>query len=84
LPNLKDDEGNDEPEVYLNSMPSQAFPPFMYYDNDTQTISFTPHSIWYQGHTYYFVIVVKEQNSDSVLYPYYCTVQMLGTQVDPE
>lgn len=30
------------------------------------------------------MIVVKEQNSDSVLYPYYCTVQMLGTQVDPE
>ena len=84
LPPLVDDEGNDTPEVYITEMPNQPYPPFMYYDNDTQTIIYTPHSIWYQGKTYYFIIVVKEQNSDSVMYPYYCTVKMSGVTVDPD
>jgi len=84
LPQLVDDEGNDIPEVYIEKMDNQEFPPFLYYDNNTQTLTFTPHSIWYQGITYYFIIVVKEQNSDSVFYPYYCTVKMSGVKIDPE
>jgi hypothetical protein len=84
LPNLKDEEGNDTPELYVNSMPSQPFPPFLYYDNDTTTLAFTPQSIWFTGYTYYFVIVVKEKNSDSVVYPYFCTIKMGGVSVNPE
>lgn len=64
-------------------MTSQPYPPFLYYDNDTQTLLFTPHSKWYQGITYYFVIVVKEKNSDSVFYPYYATVKISGEKLDP-
>jgi hypothetical protein len=60
LPNLVDAEKNDEPDLYIANMTSQPFPPFLYYNNDTQTLKFTPHSIWYQGMTYYFVIIVKE------------------------
>ena len=33
------------------------------------------------GQTYYFTIVVKETNSDSVKYVYYCTLKMLGTVI---
>jgi len=83
LPDLKDAEDNDDSEVYVNSMPNQEYPPFLYYNNDTRTLTFTPHSQWYQGITYYFIIMVKEVNSDTVFYPYYCTVKMLGTKLDP-
>jgi hypothetical protein len=84
LPALKDDEGNDEPELYIANMTSQPFPPFLFFNNDTNTLKFTPHSIWYQGMTYYFIIIVKEKHSDSVFYPYYCTVKMSGAKVNPE
>jgi len=47
LPELKDEEGNDTPELFINRMPDQEYPPFMAYENDTQTLIFTPHSIWY-------------------------------------
>lgn len=84
LPELKDAEGNDVPELIIQNMTAQPYPPFLYYDNETQTLIFTPHSIWYQGNTYYFVILVKETHSDSVEYPYYCTVKMSGVKIDPE
>lgn len=83
LPELKDEEGNDEPELYISEMPEE-YPPFLAYENDTQTLIFTPHSIWYQGKTYYFRITVKEKNSNSVSYPYFCTVKVSGVKIDPE
>ena len=64
-------------------MNEQDYPPFLFFDNNTNTIVFRPDSIWYQGRSYYFRIVVKEANSDSVLYPYYCTIKMSGTILDP-
>jgi len=36
LPAFKDPEGNDEGEVYINSMENQAFPEFVTYNNDTK------------------------------------------------
>lgn len=30
------------------------------------------------------MIVVKEKNSDSVMYPYFCTIKMCGSNVNPE
>ena len=44
----------------------------------------TPDSKWYQGMTYYFTIVVKETNSDTVLYPYYCAVTVNGEKLSQE
>jgi hypothetical protein len=35
-----------------------------------------------QGRTYYFSIVVKEKNSDSVKYPYFCTIKVKGEIVE--
>jgi len=84
LPDLKDEEGNDEPEFYIANMTTQPFPPFLYFNNQTKSLKFTPHSVWYQGHTYYFIIIVKEKHSDSVFYPYYCTVKMSGVKINPE
>lgn len=84
LPALKDEEGNDEPELYIANMTSQPFPPFLYFNNDTNSLKFSPHSVWYQGQTYYFIIIVKEKHSDSVFYPYYCTVKMSGVKLNPE
>ncbi len=34
--------------------------------------------------TYYFKIIVKEKHSDSVLYPYMCSVKISGAKVNPE
>jgi hypothetical protein len=79
-----DAEKNDEPEMFIEAMPKQEFPPFLYYDNETTTLIFTPDSIWYQGITYYFLIRVKEKNSETVQFPYYCTVKISGVAIDPE
>ena len=65
-------------------MTNQPYPPFLYFNNDTNSLKFSPHSVWYQSHTYYFIIIVKEKYSDSVFYPYYCTVKVSGDKLDPE
>ena len=83
LPELADKEGNDVPEVYIRAMPNQPYPPFLSYENQSRTLRFEPDSVWYQGNTYHFSIVVKETNSDVILYPYYCAVKVLGQKIDP-
>lgn len=54
------------------------YPPFMNFENATNTISFRPNDFWTSGQTYFFAIVIKEENSASVLYTYYCTVKING------
>ena len=83
LPPVVDSEGNDIPEVYIDKMngAEDKFPPFLMFENATNTITFKPDSQWVQGRTYYYTIVVKESNSDSVLYPYYGVVTITGQQV---
>jgi hypothetical protein len=82
LPALKDKEGNDDAVVYIRAMDNQPYPPFLSYNNYSQELTFQPNSVWYSGLTYYFAIVVKEKHSDTVLYPYYCTVKILGKEPD--
>lgn len=81
LPELVDPEGNDEPQVYINYMDEQRdrYPDFLFYNNETRTITFTPFNTRYHsGRTFFFTIVVKEKNSDSVKYHYYATVRVEG------
>lgn len=86
LPGLTDTEKNDDPEVFINTpnKRGQTYPPFMYYNNDTKSIQFNPHSIWYQGRTYNFQIQVKERNSDTNVRSYFATVKMNGPKLNPE
>jgi hypothetical protein len=84
LPKLVDEEQNAIPELWIMDMKDQEYPPFLAYENATRTLVFTPHSIWYQGKTYYFRIIVKEQDSETQSYPYYCTVKISGNIIDPE
>jgi hypothetical protein len=44
---------------------------------------FRPDSVYYEGRSYNFQIVVKEKNSDFIMYPYYCAVKVNGTIIDP-
>jgi len=80
LPKVTDADGNDDPVVVIDLMEAQEdkFPPFLNFQNDTNTITMRPDAKEYSGRTYYFTIIVKEKNSDSVKYPYYCTVKMNG------
>ena len=80
LPKIVDPEGNDKPELYIGEMDGQEdkFPDFISFDNSTSTIRFAPNSIAQTGRTFYFTLVVKETNSDSVKYSYYCTVRING------
>lgn len=80
LPQVVDPEGNDEPEVYVGEMDAQEdkYPPFLMFENATNTLIFKPASKWVSGRQYYFTIVVKETNSDSVQYSFYCTVRVTG------
>lgn len=82
LPKLKDKEDNDDSVVYIRAMDNQPYPPFLSYNNYSTILFFNPDSVWYSGYTYYFTIVVKEKHSDTVLYPYYCTVKILGKEPD--
>ena len=77
---MADPQGNDEPEVYIGYMAQQEdqYPEFLLFNNATNTITFRPDRPIYAGQTYYFTIVVKETNSDSVAYSYYCTVRIDG------
>jgi len=56
----------------------------MLYENDTNTLIFRPIDEYLAGHTYYFTIVVRETNSDTVSYPYYCTIKMNGEIREPD
>ena len=51
----------------------------MNFENATNTLSFRPIDFWTSGKTYFFQIVIKEANSDSVQYVYYCQVKINGT-----
>lgn len=52
LPQLVDKEGNDVPELYIAPYKDKLYPPFLSFNNITNTLSFRPDSIWYQGNTY--------------------------------
>lgn len=52
FPNLIDKEGNDIPEVLVVPMIDTPeikyeYPPFMFYNDVTKTLSFRPDSEWY-------------------------------------
>jgi hypothetical protein len=51
FPKLIDPEGNDLPEVYVDYSDSALyeFPPYMHFNNFTNSLTFRPHIIWYQG-----------------------------------
>ena len=84
LPPVVDPDGNDIPEVYIDKMDAQEekYPPFLMFENATNTITLKPDSQWVQGRTYYYTIIVKETNSDSVKYSFYCTVKITGEPIE--
>ena len=86
LPPVVDPDGNDIPEVYIDKMDAQEekYPPFLMFENNTNTITLKPDSQWVQGRTYYFTIIVKERNSDSVKYSFYCTVKITGEAIEKD
>jgi len=84
LPTFSDPEGNDDGEVYINSMENQDFPPFVTYVNKTKTIYFKPNMSEYSGRTYYFSVVLKEVHSDYMMNIYYMTIKMTGNPWEPE
>ena len=66
LPKLYDPEGNDLPEVYVDYSASTefAYPPYLFFNNITNSLTFRPHSIWYQGVTFVFDVIIKESSSN--------------------
>jgi hypothetical protein len=85
LPAIADDEKNDKSIVYIDSDldPEKIYPPFMFYNNITETLTFRPESKWIKGITYHFRVIVKEQNSDVVSFAYSCQVTVQGEIIDP-
>lgn len=83
LPDLVDKEGNDESEMIIRAYDNKPYPPFLSYANHSRTMFFRPYSVWYTGQTYYFQILVKEKNSDSVSFIYFCSVKVGGEVIDP-
>lgn len=77
-------EGNDETQVIISTMEGSEseFPEFMTFNASTSTISFSPNMVKYRGRTFYFVVVVKEKNSDTVMTPYYAQVRVRGDRIN--
>ena len=50
----------------------------MRFDNSTRTLIFKPNNTFDQGRIFYFELIVKEKDSGSILYPYYCTIKIEG------
>jgi hypothetical protein len=72
------------PVVYINAMENQVFPPFVTFDNSTNTISMKPNLPNYSGLTYYFSVVLKEEHSDFMLNIYYMTIIIGGDPYVPD
>lgn len=51
LPDWSDPENNDEAEIYISKMEGQEddYPPFLNFENATNTITFRPDSHWNSG-----------------------------------
>lgn len=87
LPPVIDSDGNDESEVKIDVMEAQEdkYPEgWLTFMSSTNTITMRPRDIYLAGHTFYFTIIVKEKNSESVMYPYYCTIKMNGEITEPD
>ena len=54
------------------------YPEFLSFDNVTRSLVFRPRERNDQGKIFYFTTIVKEKNSDTIMYPYYCTVKISG------
>jgi hypothetical protein len=78
LPPLRDTEGNDEAEVHIKAIDDavERYPHFLKFDNSTRTLLFRPINHFNEGRLFYFTIMVKEKNSDTVKKPYYCSVKV--------
>jgi hypothetical protein len=85
LPALTDDENNDKSLVFIDYDldPTKRYPPFMFYNNITETLTFRPESKWIKGETYHFRVIVKEENSDVISFSYACQVTVQGDTIDP-
>ena len=80
-----DPDGNDTPKVHLMQFEGQEdnYPDFIEFDNSTNVIEFKP-SQEHAGRDFYYKIIVKEQNSESVFYPYYCRITVTGEPIEEE
>ena len=80
LPQTYDPDDNSNPIAYLDytSGKEDSYPPFLTYRNATNTLTMSPDTIWFRGRTYYFTVVVKEYQSDTVMTVYTVTVQVEG------
>ena len=85
LPKLSDDEENDKSVVFIDYDldATKPYPPFMFYNNITQTLTFRADSKWLMGETFHFRVIVKEENSDVVSFSYACQVTVNGTKLEP-
>ena len=84
IPKAVDPEGNDNPEVYIDTSESTEFefPPYLYFSNITNTLKFRPHTDLFQGVNYIFDIIVKEAKSDR-FERHSCSVMVPGDVIDP-
>ena len=71
------------PDLYVRNTTGKTYPPFLYFENKTQTLIFRPHSVYYQGFKYYWDIVVFEKNSPQVNAVYPCSIEVVGEIIDP-
>ena len=78
LPKVEDPEGNDEAVIEVIPMEGQQYPNFLTYVVNNNELIFDTKDEYDAGQTYFFAIKIREKNSQSVSFEYYCTVNVLG------
>ena len=83
LPPVVDPEGNDTPLVFITTTVTHedGFPPFLTFDNSTSSLIFENITAAYEGKTFYFDLITKEANSESMMVNYNCSIQIIPRPV---
>ena len=79
MPPIIDKEQNDLTKVYIDETAGleDYYPSFISLDSVENVINFRPEA-WNRGQTYYFTIVLQEENSESIFTEYFCEVKVNG------
>ena len=67
--------------IEVIAMDGQQYPNFLTYVVNNNELIFDTKDEYDAGMTYFFAIQIREKNSQSVSFEYYCTVNVLGDRI---
>ena len=86
LPRVVDREGNADPRIRIEPFKGQEgrYPNFMTSFDSNKRLTFFTQDYSLEGQTFYFTIIVEEEGSATLFYPYYCSVRVMFSDAAKE